>query len=84
MPEVTFNRTTSAAEYTPVLSSTAPGWAVEVWPDEEARPITLHRTTSDRAAMLSLYLTAAQARALAHELLHAADVAQQATNTPKG
>ncbi len=32
--------------------------------------------------MRSLYLTEAQARALAAELLHAADVAQQATNTP--
>ena len=78
---ITFTRRTKAAEYTPALYSSAPGWSLEVWPDEKEHPITLHRTPSDRSAMLSLYLTEAQARALAHELLHAADVAQQASNT---
>ena len=33
---------------------------------------------------MSIHNKAAQAHALAHELLHAADVAQQATNTTPG
>lgn len=60
----------------------APGWAVEVWRDESPRPIALHRHCNEGSTHASLYLTEALARALAHELLHAADVAQQAANTP--
>ena len=63
----------------------APGWAVEVWNDDSPRPIALHRHCTEGSTHASLYLTEAQARALAHELLHAAAVAQQAdTNTPQG
>ena len=62
----------------------APGWAVEVWRDEPCHPIVLHRHSSDRSIYTAIHMTEAQARAIAAELLHAADVAQQATNTPQG
>ena len=57
---------------------------VSAW-DGAQYPIALYHQEEGSAVYLTLHLTAAQARALAHELLHAADVAQQAeTNTPQG
>ena len=57
---------------------------VSAW-DGAQYPIALYHQEEGSAVSLTLHLTAAQARALAHELLHAADVAQQAdTNTPQG
>ena len=83
MPEVTFTRT--GANTTHLSRAIAPGWAVEVWRDGSSHPIVLRRHSHDRSTHASLYLTEAQARAVAAELLHAADVAQQAeTNTPQG
>ena len=82
MPEITFTRT--GANATHLSRAHAPGWAVEVWRDEPSRPIVLHRHSSDRSIYTAIHMTEAQARAIAAELLHAADVAQQATNTPQG
>lgn len=80
MPErITFTRTGTSGMQ--LSRAHAPGWAVEVWRDESPRPIALHRHCNEGSTHASLYLTEAQARALAHELLHAADVAQQASNT---
>ena len=75
----TFTRT--GANATHLSRAIAPGWAVEVWRDGSSHPIVLRRHSHDRSTHASLYLTEAQARALAAELLHAADVAQQASNT---
>ena len=47
-------------------------------------PIALYHQEEGSAVSLTLHLTAAQAHALAHELLYAADVAEQATNTTPG
>ena len=80
MAEIIFTR--AGVNGTQLSRAHAPGWAVEVWRDEEAHPIVLRRHSHDRSAHASLYMTPAQARALAAELLHAADVAQQADNTP--
>ena len=79
MPEVTFTRT--GANAMNLSRAHAPGWAVEVWRDEPCHPIVLHRHSSDRCIYTAIHMTEAQARAIAAELLHAADVAQQATNT---
>lgn len=76
----TFTRT--GANATHLSHAHAPGWAVEVWRDESSHPIVLRRHSHDRSTHTAIYMTEAQARALAHELLHAADVAQQAANTP--
>ena len=57
---------------------------VSAW-DGAQYPIALYHQEEGSAVSLTRHLTAAQASALAHELLHAADVAQQAdTNTPQG
>ena len=57
---------------------------VSAW-DGAQYPIALYHQEEGSAVSPTLHLTAAQASALAHELLHAADVAQQAdTNTPQG
>ena len=53
---------------------------VSAW-DGAQYPIALYHQEEGSAVSLTLHLTAAQASALAHELLHAADVAQQAANT---
>ena len=47
-------------------------------------PIALYHQEEGSAVSLTLHLTAAQARALAHELLHAADVAELAAKTTPG
>ena len=83
MPEITFTRT--GANATHLSRAHAPGWAVEVWRDEPCHPIVLHRHSSDRSTCTAIRMTPSQARAVAAELLHAADVVQQAdTNTPQG
>ena len=84
MPErITFTR--AGAHTMNLRRAHAPGWAVEVWRDEPCHPIVLHRHSSDRSIYTVIHMTEAQARAIAAELLHAADVAQQAdTNTPQG
>ena len=57
---------------------------VSAW-DGAQYPIALYHQEEGSAVSVTLHLTAAQASDLAHELLHAADVAQQAdTNTPQG
>ena len=71
----------TGANATHLSRAHAPGWAVEVWRDESSHPIVLHRHSSDRSIYTVIHMTEAQARAIAAELLHAADVAQQATNT---
>ncbi len=77
MPEVTFTRT--GANTMNLSRAHAPGWAVEVWRDEPVHPIVFHRHSQDRSIYNAIHMTAAQARALAHELLHAADVATSTT-----
>lgn len=59
---------------------------VSAW-DGAQYPIALYHQEEGSAVSVTLHLTAALAlaRALAYELMHAADVAQQAdTNTPQG
>ena len=56
---------------------------VSAW-DGAQYPIALYHQEEGSAVSVTLHLTAATARALAHELLHAADVAQQATDTTPG
>lgn len=81
MPDsITFTRTGTSGMQ--LSRAHAPGWAIEVWSDESPRSIALHRHCNEGVTHTSLYMTPAQARALAAELLHAADVAQQADNTP--
>lgn len=84
MPDsITFTRT--GANAINLSRAHALGWSVEVWRDEPSRPIVLHRHSSDRSTCIAIRMTPSQARAVAAELLHAADVAQQAeTNTPQG
>ena len=62
----------------------APGWAVEVWRDKRKQPIAFYRHADNYSVTMALDLDSATARALAHELLHAADVAQQAAETTPG
>ena len=73
--------TRTGANATHLSRAHAPGWAVEVWRDEPSHPIVLRRHSHDRSTHTAIHMTEAQARAIAAELLHAADVAQQATNT---
>ena len=56
---------------------------VSAW-DGAQYPIALYHQEEGSAVSVTLHLTAAQASALAHELLHAADVAQQAAETTPG
>lgn len=49
--------------------------------DGAKRPIAIYHQEDGSAAAITLNLTAAQARAIAQELLHAADVAQQPAET---
>ena len=62
----------------------APGWAIEVWRDKRKQPIAFYRHADSFSVTMALDVDSASARALAHELLHAADVAQQAANTTPG
>ena len=85
MPEVTFTRSNACQHETYLSHAHAPGWAVEVWRDKRKQPITVYRHADNYSVTMALELDSATARALANELLHAADVAQQAdTNTPQG
>lgn len=82
MPErITFKRATAPdSVYLSRASSTE--WEVDVRAlGDKARPIVLQRVF-DGLNYITLDMSEAQARALAHELLHAADVAQQASTTP--
>lgn len=84
MPEVTFTRSNDYQD-THLSRAQAPGWAVEVWRDKRKQPIAFYRHADNYRMTMALDLDSATARALAYELLHAADVAQQAdTNTPQG
>ena len=84
MPEVTFTRNNDYQD-THLSRAQAPGWAVEVWRAHRTQPIAFYRHADNYSVTMALDLDSATARALAHELLHAADVAQQAdTNTPQG
>ena len=83
MSEVTFTRNNDY-QATHLSRAQAPGWAIEVWRDKRKQPIAFYRHADNYSAM-ALDLDSATARALAHELLHAADVAELAdTNTPQG
>ena len=62
----------------------APGWAVEVWRDKRKQPIAFYRHADNYSMTMALDLDSATARALAIELLHAADVAELAAKTPPG
>lgn len=57
---------------------------VSAW-DGAQYPIALYHQEEGSAVSVTLHMTAATARAMAYELLHAANVAELAdTNTPQG
>ena len=73
---LTFDRRTSTAPDHPRLTSVALGWALQMWPDGKDRepPIRLHRHT--KGCLIAIFMNPDEARAIAAELLHAADVAE--------
>ena len=73
---LTFDRRTSTAPHHPRLSSVAPGWALKIWPDGTygEPPIWLHRHAN--GCSIAIFMNPDEARAIAAELLHAADVAE--------
>ena len=83
MSEVTFTRNNDY-QATHLSRAHAPGWAVEVWRDKRKQPIAFYRHADNYSVTMALDLDSATARALAYELLHAADVAQQAAETTPG
>ena len=83
MSEVTFTRNNDYRA-THLSRAQAPGWAVEVWRDKRKQPIAFYRHADNYSVTMALDLDSATARALAYELLHAADVAQQAAETTPG
>ncbi len=83
MSEVTFARNNDY-QATHLNRAQAPGWAVEVWRDKRKQPIAFYRHADNYSVTMALDLDSATARALAYELLHAADVAQQAAETTPG
>ena len=83
MPEVTFTRSNDY-QATHLSRSQAPGWAVEVWRDKRKQPIAFYRHADNYSMTMALDLDSATARALANELLHAADVAELAAKTTPG
>lgn len=83
MSEVTFARNNDY-QATHLSRAQAPGWAVEVWRDKRKQPIAFYRHADNYSVTMALDLDSATARALAYELLHAADVAQQAAETTPG
>ena len=83
MPEVTFTRNNDY-QATHLSRAQAPGWAIEVWRDKRKQPISFYRHASNYCMTMALDLDSATARALAYEMLHAADVAQQAAETTPG
>lgn len=82
MPDsITFKRST-APDCLYLSRAESAEWEVGVRAyRNEPRAIVISRTFAG-INYVTLDLTEAQARALAHELLHAADVAQQASTTP--
>ena len=83
MSEVTFARNNDY-QATHLSRAQAPGWAVEVWRDKRKQPIAFYRHADNYSMTMALDLDSATARALAKELLHAADVAELAAKTPPG
>lgn len=83
MSEVTFTRNNDY-HATHLSSAQATGWAVEVWRGKRKQPIAFYRHADNYSVTMALNLDSATARALAHELLHAADVAEQAAETTPG
>ena len=83
MPEVTFTRNNDYQD-THLSRAQAPGWAVEVWRDKRKQPIAFYRHADNYGMTMALDLESATARALANELLHAADVAELAAKTTPG
>ena len=83
MSEVTFARNNDY-QATHLSRAQAPGWAVEVWRDKRKQPIAFYRHADNYSMTMALDLDSATARALAHELLHAADVAELAAKTTPG
>ena len=83
MPEVTFTR--KAGDSMHKFRSYSQSFMLDVsaW-DGAQYPIALYHQEEGSAVSLTLHLTAAQARALAHELLHALDVAELAAKTTPG
>lgn len=77
MPEIIFTRA-AAPDGAYLSRASSNDWQVAVrkWPF--ARPIVLQREFYG-LNYITLDMTEAEARALAHELLHAADVAEAAT-----
>jgi len=79
MPEIIFTRA-AAPDRVYLSRANSEDWQVSVralLAQEAPRPIVLHRTFAG-LNYITLDLTEAEARALAHELLHAADVAEAA------
>ena len=83
MSKVAFTRSNDY-QATHLSRAQAPGWAVEVWRDKRKQPIAFYRHADNYSVTMALDLDSATARALAHELLHAADVAELAANTTPG
>ena len=83
MSKVAFTRSNDY-QATHLSRAQAPGWAVEVWRDKRKQPIAFYRHADNYSVTMALDLDSATARALAYELLHAADVAQQAAETTPG
>ena len=83
MPEVTFTRSNDYQD-THLSRAQAPGWAIEVWRDKRKQPIAFYRHSDSYSMTMALDLDSATARALAHELLHAADAAELAAKTTPG
>ena len=83
MSEVTFTRNNDY-QATHLSRAQAPGWAIEVWRDKRKQPISFYRHASNYSMTMALDLDSATARALANELLHAADVAELAAKTTPG
>lgn len=83
MPEVTFTR--QPADEMHKLRSYGESFLIDVSAWDKARcPVTLFHQEDGSNVTVSLHLTAAQARALGQELLHAADVAELAAKTTPG
>ena len=83
MPDVTPTHNNDNHD-THLSRAQAPGWAIEVWRDKRKQPIAFYRHADNYSMTMALDLDSATARALAYELLHAADVARQAADTTPG
>ncbi len=83
MPEVTFTRNNDYQDNL-LIRSQAPGWPIDVCRDKRKQPIAFYRHADNYSMTMALDLDSATARALAIELLHAADVAELAAKTTPG